>query len=202
MDDILKNEIDYLLKERVWKTKKSRMEAEARLIQNNLIADILVNYYTFAVIVYSILALVLDSGNSYSKNITISTLVLSIGLFGITLFLSSVGFKQKATQFKDSYHKLDLLEIDINHLLRSAQFKSKKQIIDELYVLEQKYIYILSLTDNHHTIDHDRIVIMRKLKGLSQYLKNKFYAKKILKWLLIVFLFIFPFLLALIVELF
>lgn len=53
MDDIL-DQIKRFADERIWKTKKTRMEAEARLKFNHLISNLLINYYTFTVLTFSI----------------------------------------------------------------------------------------------------------------------------------------------------
>lgn len=193
MDNVkLVEDIEYLLNERVWKTKKTRIEAESRLKLNNVLTDILLNYYTFAVLAFSIWSLVLDPNSTKVQQITLITVILSVGLFGITLLMSSIGFKHKALQFKESYLKLDSLEIDIKHLLRTVEFKKKNEVIEEFYLLEKKYIDILSLTDNHNNIDFERLTIVRKLKGINHGMQYKYYIKLIFKWLFIGALFIFP----------
>ncbi|MGG1520208.1 SLATT domain-containing protein [Paenibacillus oryzisoli] len=193
--DKLIGEIEHLLNERVWKTKKTRIEAESRLKLNNVLSDIIINYYTFALLAFSIWSLVLDPNSDKTKHIALSTVILSVGLFGITLVMSSIGFKQKALQFKESYLKLDSLENEIKLLLRKVEFKSKIEIIDELYVLETKYNDILSLTDNHNNVDFERLVIGRKLKGINLTLIFKYNTKRFIKWLFIGLLLLFPILL-------
>lgn len=186
-------EIKRFLNDRVWMTKKTRIEAEARLKLNNIISDILINYYTFFILAVSILSLVFDTDKA--DELTIMTIILSIGLFGLTLFLSSIGFKQKALQFKESYLKLDDLEIDIKNLLRQIYFKEETQIIDEFHKLEKKYLNILSLTDNHSNIDYQKVIISRELHGLNELFRAKYTLKKFLKWFYIGCMFIVPILL-------
>lgn len=189
-DSIIK-EIEHLLNERIWKTKKARIEAEARANRNDLIANILTNYYTFIVLAFSIWALILDPLSEDAKIVTIITVIASVGLFGMNLMISLIGFRGKANQYKDSHLKLDSLESDVNNLLRSAGYISPNALISELHSLEKKYNEILSLTDNHSFKDHQKVVIDRKLKEYEIY-KKSYYGKVIIKYSLIIMVFILP----------
>lgn len=200
MDENLLKDINYLINDRIWVTKKSRMEAESRFKLNNILADILIIYYTFSLIALSIWALVLGSKSEIAEDITVVTLILSVGLFGITLFLSSVGFKQKANKFKESYHRLDSLETDVKKLIRLAKFKTEQEIIEEFHALEGQYIDILRDSDNHAGIDFERLVIIKKMKQFTYKLFLNFHYKNVAKWFFVFILFSFPIILTYLIH--
>ena len=69
------------------------MDSEARMNHNNIISIFIVNYYTFMILALSVISLILD--DKYSSSLTILTTIVSIALFGISLFISLYGFKEK-----------------------------------------------------------------------------------------------------------
>ncbi len=194
MNTNLVDEIKYLVDERVWKTKKIRMEAEARLNRNNLVSVIILNYYTFVVLAFSIWSLILDPTSQITTRISLMLVIASVGLFGVTLFLSTVGFKEKAVQFKDSYVRLDNLENGIRNLLRNMEFLDKQRVIVELQQFEEKYNEIISLSDNHSRIDYQKLVIDRKLVGHEE-IRRSYFSKVVFNYLAIVTAFMLPILL-------
>ncbi len=194
MNTNLVDEIKYLVDERVWKTKKIRMEAEARLNRNNLVSVIILNYYTFVVLAFSIWSLILDPTSQITTRISLMLVIASVGLFGVTLFLSTVGFKEKAVQFKDSYVRLDNLENGIRNLLRNMEFLDKQRVIVELQQFEEKYNEIISLSDNHSRIDYQKLVIDRKLVGHEE-IRISYFSKVVFNYLAIVTAFMLPILL-------
>lgn len=190
MDEII-DEIKYFANERIWKTKKARMEAEARLKSNHLISNILINYYTFFVLGFSIWSLVLESESEKAKYVTLMTLISSVGLFGVSLLITTLGYREKAVQFKESYIKLDSLESDFKHLLRSMYRMQKEEVIDEFHSLEKKYFDILTLSDNHNQIDMEKVSIDRQLKGFEKMIDGHKLKKRV-KYVTIFLLFSFP----------
>lgn len=171
--------------------KKTRMEAESRMNRNDLISTLITNYYTFVVLAFSIWALILDPTSTQAKNVTLMSVIASVGLFGATLLLSSLGYKGKALQYRESYLKLDALESDVRNLLRNIQFKSQKEVNSEFHALEQKYNEIIALSDNHSNIDHFKLMIDRKLEG-SEKLKSSYYFRVVVKYLIVITVFAIP----------
>jgi hypothetical protein len=183
------NEIKYLSNDRIWKTKKARMEAEERLNKYNFLSNLLVNYYTFFVLAFSIWTLI-----SEDTDISLLTVIASVGLFGVSLFLSYVGFREKAIQFKDSYQRLDELDIDVKSLLRKSNTITVEELINILNSYEKKYNEIISKTDNHSSIDYQKLAISRKLDGYKD-LRLNYYLTSLGVNLFILFLFVSPILL-------
>lgn len=198
MDDILA-QIKHFADERIWKTKKIRMEAEARLKFNHLISNLLINYYTFAVLAFSIWALFLNPDSEKVRYVTLMTLLTSVGLFGVSLLISTLGYRERAVQFKDSYIKLDILESEFKHLIRTAYKLQKDEVIEEFHKLEKKYFDVLTLSDNHEQVDIEKMTIDRKLSGFENMIFSYSW-KKWLKIVIIALLFVFPLILVYIVT--
>lgn len=198
MDDVL-DQIKKFADDRIWKTKKTRMEAEARLKFNHLISNLLINYYTFAVLTFSIWALFLDPDSEAVRYVTLMTLITSVGLFGVTLLISTLGYRERAVQFKDSYIKLDILESEFKQLIRTAYKLQKEEVIEQFHKLEKKYFDVLTLSDNHDQVDIEKMTIDRKLPGFENMISG-YKWKKWLKRFVIILLFVFPLILVFIVT--
>jgi len=190
VEDIVE-EIKKFADNRIWMTKKMRMESEARLKRNHILSNIIINYYTFAVLAFSIWSLVLDPESYVSKYVTLMTVISSVGLFGVTLLISSLGYRERALQFKESYLKLDSLESEFKHLSRSAYQLSKEDVIERFHILEKKYFDILALSDNHDPIDTKKLIIDREMEGYKLHV-NSYKNFKRLRMALILVLFLIP----------
>ncbi|PFW45162.1 SLATT domain-containing protein [Priestia megaterium] len=166
-----KEEIKSLKDKRVWATKKARMEAEARMNRNNLLSQLLVNYYTFGVLAFSIWTLV-----SEDSNMSLLTVVASVGLFGLSIFVSAISYREKALQYKESYLSLNELEFELKSLLRNKQVE-ENEIMSRLYDLEKRYTEILTKSENHSDIDYIKVLIKHNLKASSEDL-IKYYIHK------------------------
>jgi SMODS and SLOG-associating 2TM effector domain family 5 len=158
MKDTTKDEIKNLINNRVWVTKKARMEAEARMNRNNFFMTLLVNYYTFIVLAFSIWTLV-----SENNNMSLLTVIASVGLFGISIFVSAVGYREKALQFKESYLSLNELEFDLKYLLRNENLE-ESLVINDLKLYEKKYNEILTKSENHNDLDFTKVLIKHDMK--------------------------------------
>ena len=71
------------------------MEAEARMI-GTIYFHNYSNYYTFGVLAFSIWTLV-----SEDSNMSLLTVVASVGLFGLSIFVSAIGYREKALRIKN-----------------------------------------------------------------------------------------------------
>ncbi|MGG0577522.1 SLATT domain-containing protein [Priestia aryabhattai] len=180
-----KEEIKSLKDKRVWATKKARMEAEARMNRNNLLSQLLVNYYTFGVLAFSIWTLV-----SEDSNMSLLTVVASVGLFGLSIFVSAISYREKALQYKESYLSLNELEFELKSLLRNKQVE-ENEIMSRLYDLEKRYTEILTKSENHSDIDYIKVLIKHNLKASSEDL-IKYYIHKVGFYIFAVLLIVAP----------
>ncbi|GGJ64457.1 SLATT domain-containing protein [Virgibacillus salexigens] len=161
MSEILKTEIESLRYNRIWVTKKARMEAEARMNRNDIFTQLLVNYYTFVVLAFSIWTLV-----SQDSGMSLLTVIASVGLFGVSIFVSSIGYREKALQFKESYLSLNQLEFELKDLLRSTA-TDNDMLSAELRKFERQYSEILTKSENHIDIDYIKVQLKHDKKLTS-----------------------------------
>ncbi|MGS2751026.1 SLATT domain-containing protein [Bacillus zanthoxyli] len=158
MNENIKADIKSLMDNRVWVTKKARMEAEARMNQNHLFTQLLINYYTFIVLAFSIGTLV-----SQDTKMSLLTVNASVGLFGLSIFIGAMGYREKALQYKESYLSLNELEFNLKYLLRNEK-QEKDTIIEELKGYEKKYTEVLTKSENHKDIDYIKVLIKHDMK--------------------------------------
>ncbi|MED4130706.1 SLATT domain-containing protein [Shouchella miscanthi] len=192
MDSEIKKEIILLKDSRVWVTKKARMEAEARMKFNDNISKGLVSYYTFVVLSFSIATLVIED-----SNISLFTVIASVGLFGLSLIVSAKAYKEKAIRYKESYLNLNELEFDLKNLLRTDAVIGS-DLVQEFRRCEKLYTDILNRTDNHDDIDYFKTKLKHQMK-IAKLDKVKYYFNKTIKLLFLVLLIFFPLILLLII---
>ncbi|WP_088830015.1 SLATT domain-containing protein [Paenibacillus tyrfis] len=188
----ISDEIKSFADNRLWRTKKARIEAEARLNKYNILSIIVVNYYTFLVLALSIWSLILDSNSDWAKYITIITVIVSVGLFGGTILVSSMNFKEKAEKFKKSYIAIEELEVEVKKLTRSLTFLTEQHKILRLSEIEKSYAEILNSTDNHSPMDNLKVLIDRKNTEVKWFEKINYYFKRAASNLFIILLFTAP----------
>lgn len=179
--------------DRVWVTKKVRMESEARLNRNNYYSMFFINYYTFIVLALSIATLL-----SEDKKVALFTVIATVALFGISLFISYVRFRERALEYKESYIKLNELEASIEKVCLSSKNYTPSELIDKLHECKLKYNEILSNTENHASIDFQKVLIEKGLKSFENnklrylYMSAEYYLNVIFKTALLVILLILP----------
>ncbi|MDD9312586.1 SLATT domain-containing protein [Cytobacillus firmus] len=179
-------EITYFKDHRVWVTKKTRMESEARMNNNNIFSLFVVNFYTLIVLSLSILGLVITDQGIIDR-ISVLTVISSVALFGISLFVSLYGYKEKAISYKQCYLDLTRIESQCQDLiLQDLDYENRLTKYNEI---KKEYNHILEKTDNHSFAD--RLVYLRNNKKLNSlddqiaYYKYKF-VKGIIKFSLFI----------------
>lgn len=145
----LKKKITNFRDNRVYITKKVRMNAEERMNRNNLHSIIILNIYTFILLCYSINAL----SSPVDKYLSIVTLIVSLAVFGVSLFVSLYGFREKALAYKMSH--LELAEIETHlDILELDCHSNHKELLKLFKIYQLEYHKIMSKTDNHKKIDY------------------------------------------------
>ncbi|KML07130.1 SLATT domain-containing protein, partial [Rossellomorea marisflavi] len=171
------DEITHFKEQRVWVTKKTRMESEARMNNNNIFSLFVVNFYTLIVLSLSIVGLV-SIDEEIIDRISVLTVISSVALFGISLFVSLYGYKEKANSYKQCYLDLTRIESQCQNLILSdLDYKSRISNFNEI---KKEYNHILEKTDNHSNAD--RLVYLRNNKKLDS-LENQiaYYRYKFIK---------------------
>ncbi len=130
--------------DKVWKTKKSRINTSERLKQNDFISQLLITYYSLLIIIISII----DMSNIQSNFGTL-TLILSILILIVSVFVFSMNFKERSLKLQNSYIKMDKLWIEIENK------ESKNEDISEL---KTEYSNLLECSENHSECDFLKVL--------------------------------------------
>lgn len=128
-----------LLDDKLWMTKKSRMNAEKRLISNANFLNIANIYYSVFIAIISIISIVTDN-TVYS----LVSVILSVTLTITISFASSLSYKERAEKMKKNY-------IDINKLEIQLKYTNEN---DELKKIELEYNNLLNNVENHIEFDY------------------------------------------------
>jgi hypothetical protein len=183
----IKKDIKDYKDNRVWVTKKVRIISEERMNRNNFHSIILINLYTFFILCYSILGLQYPSNN---EEIGVVSVIVAVGLFGVSLFVTLYGFREKALAYKMSHLDLAKIETKMNSLILSED-KSDEELINQYEKYQIEYTDILAKTDNHLPMDFLKYEIDRGQATCSR--RIKYYIKYFCPyWCLIIALYVVP----------
>lgn len=163
---------------RVWVTKKTRMSSEERMNSNNIYSIFIINYYTFIIVVLSVLGLIYNE--EFSFVVSVFSVMVSIGLFGISLYISLYGYRERALKYKQSYLELSTVESKAEDLMMRLRLTdiTLDKAITRFTDLKAEYNHILDKTENHSTFDRlnylkDRDKLNRGGLWAAYYLKYK-----------------------------
>jgi len=136
------------LKDRIWTTKKIRMEAEERRLQIKRDIDLVLNGVSALTLVLSVLSLVPSTLKNFisSTGLSILSIILSIIMIITSLVVTNYRLSEEAAQFRQSYTELDSLENVVGAL--------SDENTKDLSELENKYTAILSKNLNHNNLDY------------------------------------------------
>ena len=144
------------LEDKIWLTRKCRIEASERLNRYDLISKIILIYYSTFILGISIYGLVFPNSN-LSITLTIASLLVLIS----SLFIASRNFKERSLMFKQCYIKLNQLLHQIKTLKTENDDYKNKLFYD--------YIEVLHLTENHSQYDYLKVKFFSD--GGEDYLK-------------------------------
>lgn len=127
------------------------MTTEARLRFTSLVSNAMLSWYSFALIVFSLL----DLSNKFSiANFSMISAVVSIAIFSMSIFVYGERYSDRAEQFRSCYLKLQsLYESNLTTPMKM-----------------QRYAEILSLYENQSDKDYDEMLFDAFLR--SQKLEN------------------------------
>lgn len=138
-------EIKETLCNRIYKTRKIRMNLEERLISTHDFYQMLVVYYSIVLAGFSILLLI--------KSVTWINYVIIIASISITVlsvYLSSQNYVQRANDIKNNYTKITELEIKLELL------ENEELTASNLNNINVEYQELLRQVENHNSIDYER----------------------------------------------
>lgn len=176
-----------MLSDRIWVTRKARINTERRLLRNSLLSEILLAYYSLFVVVLSI-------WNFTRPNEIINLLLLSASVVVLVLsvFLSSQRFRERALAMRNCYVRLGELQ-------GRAKTSEDEHNKTELDVIDQLYRELLISSENHTETDY--LSIRHALKNdinttLPPFTKTdllKFWISSLGWWVLSILIFLLPF---------
>ncbi|HFF9831137.1 SLATT domain-containing protein [Serratia marcescens] len=132
------------LADRVWWTKKTRTQAEKRLLSNDFYSQVILLWYSVFLVFVSIYELKDASENTY---FAVMMVALSVLILCATLFVNNRSFKERAMLIKQCYEQLGVIY---------GKSCSEKYSNDDL---EAEYQRILSICENHKDIDYKCAVV-------------------------------------------
>lgn len=144
------------LSDRIWWTKKSRIQTEKRLLRKDIISQVILLWYTIFSVFASVYELVKPSTNSVFPALMIS---LSVMIMAVTLFIGNRSFKERAMLVKQCYEQLSILNI------KSDDAKNDNNSAYDLFLLEDDYKNILSVCENHSDFDYKKAIVFEYLNA-------------------------------------
>ncbi|EGI73625.1 MULTISPECIES: SLATT domain-containing protein [Pseudoalteromonas] len=140
------------LSDKIWFTRKARIQASERLLMNNQHAQFTLILYSLVNVALSIY--MLKESNPVGRNSDITLTIISVCILVLSLFISNIDFKGRAEKLKKNY-------LNLHELYEKSELPNA----DELQI-NSEYIKLLSDSENHKTID-DKFFRVTNYKSLS-----------------------------------
>lgn len=179
---------------KIWVTKKTRMESEKNLLEKNRIVNYLLIYYSACLAVMSYLTI----AKVGSFNITYISGIISLILPSVNIFQYKADYSRRATEFKECYLSLERLENECNDLiLELSDITNIEEALRKKNVIHEKYYEILLKCENQSSIaffyfKKNEIKRGNKNFSISNGETAKFAISRIIMWMLILLLGILP----------
>ncbi len=130
-----------MLSDRIWITRKARINTEKRLQSSSFLSEALMTSYSLLLVALSIW--------NFAKpdaNVNMLLILSSVGVLALSIFLSAQKFKDRALSMRNCYVRLDEL-----YLKAKRAEDAKNQ--EEIERLETSYHDILLMSENHSDFD-------------------------------------------------
>lgn len=138
--------------EKIWLTAHTRMVTEARHLRSAKLWDLLVIWYSTAMVIASVIALKETSGSNTSYLLV----SLSIGVLALSIYVPTLGHKVDADKHRSCYLRLQ-------ELLDTAEDGD----------LAKEYHSILAEYPNHKKRDWIALLVTSKLEGTPLKVREK-----------------------------
>lgn len=153
------------LKNRIWKSYKSRINTAERLKKNYEFIAFLSIYYSAVLSAVSILNFV-----NKSQEVEIFSIVLSVMVTILFLFFEGRNYKERYIKIKDNYNNLNLLYYEVDSVVGL-----KKVSEDNFKKLSEEYIKLLNDVENHSQYDYIKFLMEEKNNYLECKTLVKYY---------------------------
>ena len=138
------------LSDKIWWTKKSRIQAHDRLRRQNEHTQNLLVWWSFASVCIAITTLKIPLSGDVAQVLLVS---YSVGILCFSLLIKARRYDERSSKFKECYERLDGL------------YRKAKRIEDggagDILDVDAEYQEVVSISDNHTDLDHR--VIMYKM---------------------------------------
>lgn len=175
------------ISQKIWITRKARIEAATRLERNDLLSQIYINYYSVFIVALSIWDLY-----KTDTNLSIHLVIGALLVLCTSIFISARNFKERALNTKNCYIKLDELYRKAEQLenrssnVRKSDWKQLEADYEQLLLLSENHSIFDYLSFKHKLSKHDTEFKLSRLDIV--YL----FAYRIMKFIIAVGLFIIP----------
>lgn len=188
LENKLKKELKCFLDNKVWVTKKTRMEAEQDRKSKNKRLNYLLIFYSGCLSLMSFLNLYSPSG----FNISLWASMISLVLPSANLFQYKAGYIEEARGFRDCYLKLSSLENRIKVAL--ADSKLSKDDVNKYF---SEYQNILDEYENQDNMDYLKFSYSQKNNNSFDYKlttceERKVRFNKLFSVIMLIVMFVFP----------
>lgn len=130
--------------DKIWWTRKARIQTEKRLLNNALHANLLLLWYSFCSAASAIYYLNTNNDNTTHDLVGVSWAIFSVLVLCIAGFINGLTYKERAGQVKVCYE-------DLNKLYKRVLDQAKDSDISHLSV---EYEQILGVCENHSELDY------------------------------------------------
>ncbi|MBU8792163.1 SLATT domain-containing protein [Oceanobacillus caeni] len=177
------------LSNKVWITRKCRINTSDRLVFTNKVTQFLINYYTLVILSISIWSLNTTDNTHFS----LFTVIASLFLFGITVGVNSLNYRERIIYLKNCYIKLDDLYADLEILLSELPFIEKQEGKRRFIEIRNEYSKVLESVENHNAYDFLKFQIFNQ-KDLIDYKHYiRYFLYKLYYGLIFIVLLLVPF---------
>ncbi len=170
------------LEDRIWKTRKARINMSERLKHYDFYSQILIIYYSLLLIIVTIVDI-----NNKNIDVSIPTLIFSIIILVMSVFVYAMSFGKRSVEIQKTYTTMQRILSKIKRLSNTSR-------------VEDEYYDLLESSENHNTCDFLKVLHEVRNQKDNEKLNGKFTLGKYLKyflcvvktWLIIIILFLLP----------
>lgn len=168
---------------RIWITRKCRINASERFDNLYFWTRFFQVYYSLILIVLSINNFSLIKEEKGNDSISLLLLVASLAVSFFSMYISSQNYKERALKLKYNYHGFDELYRNLDRIIINEDFK-----LSEVFLIEDKYLFLLKVSENHSTEDY---LTYQKMDNKNDYWKFMDYLNyywMVKRWYILFFL--------------
>ena len=145
-----------ILKNQIWTTRTSRVNAEKRIMEKEHFTENINIYYSCLLVIYSIIPFVCSK-----IRLGFVTLFLTVLLTISIVYIKGLKYKERARDYRKNYTELQKLEFRLSHIKTDEELCKSE--------IENEYCKLLDSTENHISFDYYKTV----MESSGEYKKNR-----------------------------